>query len=169
MRNATIGVFLILCAQNAFSTEFFRWVDKAGVVHYSDQSPTGSVQKLEQRTLDANVIDGQASYLVKDAVSKNPVILFGGDCGPLCANAKALLEKRGIPYALKDPQKNKSDAEALNALTGAMELPVIKIGKDTVKGFESNQWNGLLDEAGYPKTRMPGTHKADNKTTAKTN
>ena len=161
MRTSVAGVILILWMSNAFATEFYRWIDKAGAVHYSDQSPTGPVRKLEQRKLDANVIDGQASYLVKDAVKKNPVVLFGGDCGPLCANAKNLLEKRGIPYALKEPQKNKEDAEALNTLTGAMELPVIKIGKEMIKGFEPTQWNAMLDEAGYPKTRIPDGRKPE--------
>lgn len=158
MRKIAVGLFLI-CAGSAYGTDFYRWVDKAGAVHYSDQAPTERVKKLEQRKLDPNVIDGQTSYLLKDAASKNPVVLFGGDCGPLCANAKSLLEKRGIPYTLKDPQKNKADAEALNALTGAMELPVIKIGKDMIKGFEPAQWNTMLDEAGYPKSAIAGSGK----------
>ncbi|ARU32666.1 hypothetical protein CAP31_13885 [Sulfuriferula sp. AH1] len=160
LRNSLIGLLLI-CAGSADGTDFYRWVDKTGAVHYSDQAPTGHVSKLEQRKLNPNVIDGQASYLVKNAVSKNPVTLFGGDCGPLCANAKTLLEKRGIPYTLKDPQKSKADAEALNALTGAMELPVIQIGKATLKGFEPVRWSAMLDEAGYPKSSAAGAHKQD--------
>ena len=168
MRTSAVGLVLISLMGNSYATDFYRWVDKSGAVHYSDQSPTGPVRKLEQRKLDANVIDGQASYLVKDAAKKNPVILFGGDCGPLCANAKNLLEKRGIPYALKEPQKNKEDAEALNTLTGAMELPVIKIGKEMIKGFEPAQWNAMLDEAGYPKTRIPDGRKLEVQQSVKT-
>lgn len=160
LRKSLIGLLLI-CAGSAYGTDFYRWVDKTGAVHYSDQAPTGHVNKLEQRKLNPNVIDGQASYLVKNAASKNPVTLFGGDCGPLCSNAKTLLEKRGIPYTLKDPQKSKPDADALNALTGTMELPVLQVGKSTLKGFEPMRWNAMLDEAGYPKSSVTGARKQD--------
>lgn len=161
MYKTAAWVFLMFWIGCASATDFYRWVDMSGAVHYSDQAPIGAVKKLEQRKLLPNVIDGQESYLVKDASKKNPVVLYGGDCGPLCVNAKGLLEKRGIPYSLKDPQKNKADAEALNALTGALELPVIKIGKDMVKGFEPTQWNAMLDEAGYPKSIIPGGRKIE--------
>lgn len=160
LRKSVTGLLLI-CAGSAHGTDFYRWVDKTGSVHYSDQAPSGHVNKLEQRKLNPNVIEGQGSYLMKNAASKNPVTLFGGDCGPVCSNAKALLDKRGIPYALKDPQKNKADADALNALTGKMELPVLQIGTSTLKGFEPTRWNAMLDEAGYPKSSMPGTRKRE--------
>jgi glutaredoxin len=156
MKNLLLWLVLAIVVQQSNAGEVYRWVDNAGVVHYSDHAPSGSVKKLEQRKLETNVIDGQGSYVLKDAATKNPVILFAGDCGPLCINAKTLLEKRGIPYTLKDPQKSKADADALNVLTGAMDLPVLKIGTTPIKGFEPNRWNQMLDEAGYPKSKMPG-------------
>ncbi|MEQ1667088.1 MAG: glutaredoxin family protein [Sulfuriferula sp.] len=167
MKKILIMLPLAAVIFQANASEVYRWVDKAGAVHYSDQAPTSPVKKLEQRKLETNVIDGQGSYVMKDAATKNPVTLYAGDCGPLCANAKALLEKRGIPYAMKDPQNNKADADALNALTGAMELPVLKIGNNPIKGFEPTRWNQMLDEAGYPKTKTPGERKIEVKSEAK--
>ncbi len=163
MKRKLILLLSALFVQQVNAAEVYRWVDKAGAVHYSDQAPTSPVKKLEQRKLETNVIDGQGSYVMKDAATKNPVTLFAGDCGPLCASAKALLEKRGIPYAMKDPEKNKVDAEALNALTGTMELPVLKIGSNPIKGFEPTRWNQMLDEAGYPKSKMPGDRNVGKK------
>lgn len=168
MKNKLLLLVLAAVVQQANAGEVYRWVDNAGVVHYSDHAPTTHVRKLEQRKLETNVIDGQGSYVLKDAATKNPVLLFAGDCGPLCVNAKALLEKRGIPYAFKDPQKNKADADALVTLTGAMDLPVLKIGSTPIKGFEPNRWNQMLDEAGYPKTKMPGGRGIDSKSTEQT-
>lgn len=163
MKKKLIMVLLAAVSYQANAGEVYRWVDKVGAVHYSDQAPTSPVKKLEQRKLETNVIDGQGSYVMKDAATKNPVTLYAGDCGPLCANAKALLEKRGIPYVMKDPQKNKLDAESLNALTGALELPVLKIANNPIKGFEPARWNQMLDEAGYPKTKIPGDRKLEAK------
>ncbi|MHB8849402.1 MAG: glutaredoxin family protein, partial [Burkholderiales bacterium] len=147
--------------------DFYRWVDKDGVVNYSDETPTGLVTKLEERKMWANVIDGQPSYVLKMAVTKSPVTLYAGDCGPVCDSAVALLNKRGIPYAQKDPQTNKADAEALSKLLGGegLRLPVLLIGTRQIKGFESGTWNSALDKAGYPKTAMPGDVRAAHETT----
>lgn len=165
MKKQLLVLVLAVVVQQASAGEVYRWVDNSGSVHYSDHAPTSPVKKLEQRKLESNVIDGQGSYVTKDAAMKNPVILFAGDCGPLCVSAKALLDKRGIPYSLKDPQKNRADADALNALTGAMDLPVLKIGSTPIKGYEPTRWSQMLDEAGYPKTKIPGDRNVDNKPT----
>ncbi|MHB1678573.1 MAG: glutaredoxin family protein [Sulfuriferula sp.] len=170
MRRYIVCLFLALLLVNtAVAADFYRWVDKNGVVNYSDETPTEAVTQLEQRKMWANVIDGQPSYALKIAATKYPVILYAGDCGPLCANAVALLNKRGIPYALKDPQKNKADAEALSVLMGSgmMELPVLQIGAKQIKGFEPGRWNSVLDVAGYPKTAMPGDIRPEPKTATK--
>ena len=163
MRIHITGLLLLLFAANtAFSTTLYRWVDKNGVVNYGDQVPSDAVKHLEQKKLEANVIDGQPSYALAEAVSKHPVILFAGDCGPVCTDAQALLNKRGVPYTLKDPQKNRADATALHALMGGgpMALPVLKVGDDAIRGFEVTRWNAALDEAGYPKSPLPGDVKA---------
>lgn len=161
MTNKAVWLLMLLGSNSAFSTDYYRWIDKTGAVNYGDQAPSGPVIKIERIKLGSNVIDGQDSYVVKIATSKNPVILFSGDCGPLCANAKSLLDKRGVPYTLKDPQKNKTDAEALNELTGAMEIPAIKIGKEVIKGYQPAQWNSKLDVAGYPKIILPALRKLE--------
>ncbi len=166
MRVDIAWIFLSLFLANAaIAADFYRWVDKNGVVNYSDETPTEAVSKLEQRKMWANVIDAQPSYALKMAVSKHPVTLYAGDCGPLCRNAQALLNRRGIPYALKDPQKNKADADALAALmgNGTMELPVLQIGTEQIKGYEPMRWNTVLDGAGYPLTPMPGDVKTESK------
>ncbi|NOT16767.1 MAG: glutaredoxin family protein [Sulfuriferula sp.] len=159
MKQVWIAALALVTFQLAHAGEVYRWVDNAGVVHYSDHAPANAVKKLEQRKLESNVIDGQGSYVTKDAATKNPVTLYAGDCGPLCVNAKNLLDKRGIPYAYKDPAKNKEDNFALEKLINGHELPVLKIGTNVVKGWEPNRWNQLLDEAGYPKTDISGGRK----------
>lgn len=152
------GVLALLLVNSVMAADFYRWVDKDGVVNYSDETPTEVVTKLEQKKMWANVIDGQPSYALKMAATRSPVTLYAGECGPVCDSAVALLNKRGIPYAQKDPQTNKADAEALSKLMGgaALQLPVLLIGTRQIKGFETGLWNAALDKAGYPKTAMPG-------------
>jgi hypothetical protein len=45
--------------------------------------------------------------------------------------------------------------EELKKLTGgALEVPVLRVGRDTMRGFEEGRWNTSLDAAGYPQTAM---------------
>lgn len=161
------GVLALLLVNSVMAADFYRWVDKDGVVNYSDETPTDVVTKLEQKKIWANVIDGQPSYALKVAATRSPVTLYAGDCGPVCDSAVALLNKRGIPYAQKDPQTNKADAEALSKLMdgAALQLPVLLIGTRQIKGFETGRWNAALDKAGYPKTAMPGDVRPAHETT----
>jgi hypothetical protein len=45
--------------------------------------------------------------------------------------------------------------EELKKLTGgALQVPVIRIGQDTLTVFEEDEWNTYLDAAGYPRTAL---------------
>ncbi len=162
MRKGMGMLMACVFATPAIAADVYRWVDQNGVVNYSDQLPIGIARNFQQKQIYANVIDAQPSYSMVTASHKHPVVLFGGDCGPLCGNARALLEKRGIPYTLKDPQKSRQDAVELNRLTGGMNLPVLRIGDQIFKGFEAEKWNEALDHADYPRTPIPhdGLHAA---------
>jgi glutaredoxin len=155
MRKLAASMVFLLCASSVYAAQVYRWVDKSGHVQYSDQPPPPDVKKSEQRTIGNNVIDGQVSYPLQQAVAKNPVVLYTSECGIPCKDARKLLEKRGIPYTAKDPQNNKSDADGLMKLVGVMEVPVLKVGDKHVKGFDPNRWNTVLDEGGYPKSNPP--------------
>ena len=60
--------------------------------------------------------------------------------------------KRGIPFSSKNPESSPADADALKKLIGALEVPVLVVGKSPVKGFEAGSWDAALDSAGYPRT-----------------
>jgi len=155
MRKLAASMVLLVCATSVYASQVYRWVDKNGHVQYSDQPPPAGVKKSEQRTIGSNVIDGQVSYPLQQAMAKNPVALYAGDCGMLCDEARKLLDKRGIPYTAKDPQNRKPDADELMSLIGVMEVPALKVGNRHIKGFDANRWNTMLDEAGYPKSNPP--------------
>ncbi|BBP02617.1 hypothetical protein TPL01_00490 [Sulfuriferula plumbiphila] len=155
MRKLAASMVLLLCATSVYASQVYRWVDKNGHVQYSDQPPPAGVKKSEQRTIGGNVIDGQDSYPLRQAMAKNPVALYAGECGVLCDEARKLLDKRGIPYAARDPQNRKPDADELMSLIGVMEVPVLKVGNKPIKGFDAGRWNTALDEAGYPKSNTP--------------
>ena len=81
-----------------------------------------------------------------------PVTLYSADqCGDPCSKAAALLSHRGVPFTQKDA-RDAAVAEELKGLNGGkLEVPVMKLGSQVVRGYEENTWNSALDAAGYPK------------------
>ena len=155
-------LIVMLCSLmtvSAQATEMYRWTDQNGVVNYSNEPPPGHVQGVKKTDIIPNVIDGQDSYNLKMSMKKSPVVLFSGDCGATCLEAKALLDKRGIPYTLRDPNKDKTVAAALGEPSDHIHLPDLKVGNHLLKGFEIKQWNDALDAAQYSRHPIPGDQR----------
>lgn len=151
------GLLILLLFTSTFihAGELYRWVDAQGGVHYSDQPPPPSAKQLTKVKGKGNVVDvDKESFETRTAREKNPVTLYSTACGPVCDKAKDHLAQRGIPYTLKDPSKEPEIAVELKKLAGAMEVPVILVGKTHQKGFDRSSWDSLLDTAGYPKTAL---------------
>ena len=144
----------------------YRWVDKDGTVQYSDTPPPANARSSQQKRLGSGTtVDEQVPYAVQMAIQRNPVSVFITVCGDPCSGARALLAKRGIPYTEYDPENNRADAEALKKLVGGLQVPVLVVGENSIKGFEETSWNSALDAGGYPRTspftRAPAPKKSE--------
>ena len=148
------GFFALVLALSTMANaqEIFRWVDKDGKVHYGDiLPPPAEVKNVQTKKLSERVIEQQAvPYVVLTAMKNNPVTLYANNCGEACTDARALLAKRGIPFADKNPASDPEAAAALKALVGALQVPTIAIGASNLQGFEQGSWNAALTAAGYP-------------------
>lgn len=141
---------------NSAAQALYRWVDKNGKVQYSDMPPPSDVKNSQQKRLGDNLIEQDTlSYALKIAVQNNPVTLYANNCGSGCDQARALLNKRGIPFVDRDPQKDEEAAKALVALVGALDVPTITIGSTKLSGFTEDAWNSALDSARYPRNSPP--------------
>lgn len=156
IRPSVIGGILalsLLLATAANAQEIFRWVDKDGKVHYGDTlPPPAEVKTIQTKKLQDSVVEQEAiPYGVSVAMKNNPVTLYANNCGDACTSAKALLAKRGIPFTEKNPESDAAAAAALKALAGALQVPTILIGSNSLQGFEEERWNAALNAAGYPR------------------
>ena len=143
----------VVALGTAHAAEVYRWVDQDGKVVYSDVPPPPGAKNAELRRLDRNAVEvDKTSFATRDAAKKNPVTLYANNCGEPCDNARKFLAKRGIPFSSKNPESSQADADALKKLIGALEVPVLVVGKSPVKGFEASSWDAALDSAGYPKS-----------------
>jgi glutaredoxin len=141
-------------------TSVYKWTDADGKVHFSDTPPPPQASKnvTQQRLGGGTVETSQLPYATQQAMKNSPVTLYTApQCGDPCAQGRALLSGRGIPYTERDAQGNRADAEQVKKLIGALQVPVLLIGNDPLKGYDSGSWNSALDTAGYPRTRLPGT------------
>lgn len=147
--------FLLIASPLLHAGDLYRWVDGAGNVVYSDQPPPPSAKQSKKVSGKANVVEvDKESYESRQARQTNPVVLYISQCGPVCDQAREFLAKRGVPFTTKDPSKDPEIAVELKKLVGALEVPVIQIGRTHQKGFEPTSWDSILDIAGYPKAPL---------------
>ena len=145
-------LLLLFIAAPLSAAQLYRWVDAEGKVHYTDQPPDAKAKNVEQRRFGGNVIDtSELPYATREAVKKFPVTLYANDCGDPCNQAVQHLSKRGIPFVRKTI-KDEAEAEELKKLAGGLQVPMLLVGKKSLKGFQASDWDGALDAAGYPKS-----------------
>jgi glutaredoxin len=138
---------LLLLLPALAQAQMYRWIDESGKVHYSDQAPPSSARSVEKKSVPGNPsASPPLPYALQQAVRDFPVTLYTSETCEPCIQARELLNRRGVPY--KDV--NISDVDGLEKLTGATGVPVMTVGRETYKGFESGAYQAALDNAGYP-------------------
>jgi glutaredoxin len=147
------SVIFIAFSALAQGGALYRWVDSQGNVHYSDTPPPASAKQVEKKPMKGAAPEdaSQLPYATQMAARNFPVTLYTTDCGEACAKARSLLAKRGIPFAEKNAEQPADQEELSKLLGGQLEVPVLKVGSNVVRGYEESQWQSALDIAGYPR------------------
>ena len=152
----TIWIAIVCCllpALAAAQQQLFRYIDRDGRVVYTDTAPPADARSVQQKKLGGNFIEtSEAPYALQYAQQRNPVTLYAGPCGPICEQARGLLNRRGVPFREVDVTQP-GEMPKLKLLTGDQQVPVLTIGSTTLlRGFEEGGWQAALDQAAYPKT-----------------
>ena len=150
-----LGLCLCLVASSVLAQTTYRWVDEKGKVHYTDTPPPKTAKNVKEKKLNANVIEGDDPYALREAMKNAPITLYvAKECGDPCVKAKAYLVKRGLPYTEKE-LKSEAEILALTKLTGNRDVPALTVGATVQSGFAEELWASHLDKAGYPKNLTP--------------
>jgi glutaredoxin len=145
-------LFLLLLVAAAPALAQYKWIDSNGRVMYGDNPPRDAknVEKLGIGAPDDNDPLRGAGFELRRAAQSHPVVLYTtADCAP-CDSARQLLRARGVPYSEKTVG-TQADIDALRNLGGGNQVPVLVVGRQMQKMFETNAWHALLDAAGYPR------------------
>lgn len=135
--------------------QVYRWVDDKGQVHYSDRVPLSGAKNLQKQSMPS--VQGSSPplpYALQLAVGNFPVTLYTSPiCKEVCAGARELLNTRGVPYR-EVTVADAADLAQLKKLSGDTSVPVMTMGREVYKGFDSGIYNEALDSAGYPATSL---------------
>jgi glutaredoxin len=150
---ATLLALGLAIAFMAQAQQLYRWVDKDGHVHYTQQPPPREAAKsVESRRLSGSVVEAPKPYALEQATKNYPVTLYTSDsCKEGCVEARELLKTRGIPFkevAVGDV----STFEQLKKVTGDNKVPALTVGTDVRHGFDESAYHAALDAAGYPRS-----------------
>lgn len=142
---------LVLAAQSV-TAEIYRWKDKDGRVHYSDNPPADA--GAQPARLHNNSIDVEKlSFEMRKAVKAFPLTLYTAEsCGAPCSQAVTWLKQQGVPYSTQNV-KTQDEITALQKITGktSTTLPTLTVGTQVLEAFEAGAWGSALENAGYPK------------------
>ena len=148
-----IAIIAIFLSASAAQAQLYRWIDENGRVRYSDTPPPASAKGVEKKQFGGGASEPSAPYATQRAMREYPVVLYTvPDCDKFCADARAFLEKRGIPYGEVVVRSNEQIEEMRRKLGGKNQVPALMVGADGLSGFEAAAWNSALDRAGYPSS-----------------
>lgn len=150
---------LIMLFSASVHAQLYKSVGPDGKITYSD-TPPAKAAKVETKPIGAG---GPSTtglpFELAEAVKGNPVTLYTTkNCVP-CEDGKALLSERGIPFSEKTVN-TAPDMEKFKSISSDGQLPVLTIGRNKERGFESTAWNNALTAAGYPASnKLPKTYR----------
>ena len=147
---------LLICFFFAHSSNagIYKWVDKDGGIHYSQQKPVDiSVEEMHIKSYKNVVIEdvqektNSKTYTANKIQSiKRPkkVVMYSAEWCGICKKAKKYFKKNNIRYTNYDIDKNKS-AKARYKKMGAKGVPVIFIGKRRMNGFSIDGFKSVYE------------------------
>ena len=163
-RKALLALLPLALAAGVQAQQVYRVVGPDGRVTFSDRPAGQPVDSTAARPAapagPAQGVDLAAlPYDLRQVAQRYPVTLYTGqECAP-CAEARALLRGRGVPFVEKTVT-TAADAQALGRVGGSTSLPFATIGGQALQGFSSVEWTQYIDLAGYPKqSQLPAGYR----------
>lgn len=148
---------LMFVASSAAQQQLYRYTEPDGRIVYTDRAPPANAKNAQSKRIGANFIEtNELTYQAQQATERFPVTLYTFDCGEVCHNAEALLNRRGVPFSTVNVQETEGQTRLQLLTGGELQAPVLTVGDKLIaKGYSETRWQAMLDQAGYPKTPAP--------------
>ena len=148
-------VTLLLAAAMPALAQQYRWTDEKGQTRVTDTPPPPGARDVRRidKPLPAPgpASNQQLPFELQRLQKEFPVSLYTAPiCKDPCALARALLNKRGIPFT-EIQVWNVETLEELKQAAGNDSVPALRVGRSVQAGFDPGRYDALLDSAGYPQ------------------
>ena len=154
-QSATALLVALVCGATPVAADkLYKWMDKAGNIHYTQQPPPAQAKAQEHRKFGDKPADPGLSYSLQLAVKEFPATIYMADGAEVCAKAMAHLKQRGVPFTSKNVREPANGEELKALIGGKLEIPILKLGTQVLRGYDVGQWDTALDAAGYPAARV---------------
>jgi len=158
-----LTIMALLLSFNIFAqTTTYRWTDPAtGMTVFSDHPPPPGMKDVKE---DARAFSSEPvmPYATRRAAEMHPVTLVTSkNCEVCCVRGRALLKKRAIPYSDKAIETQEEYEATKKELGTEVSIPTLRVGRQSISGFNEASWNSLLDLAGYPNNAARITPPAE--------
>lgn len=153
------GIAIMLACATPVMAQLYKSIGPDGKVTYSDVPPQTKNARVERKNLGGSAAsDANLPFEVAQAVRNAPVTLYtGASCAP-CDEARSWLKQQGVPFSEKTVASN-DDQTKLKQVGGELSLPLILVGRNKQRGFESGPLRAALSAAGYPESnKLPSNY-----------
>lgn len=138
-------LLLLLTAASAASADIYKWKDKDGVVHFSDNATgQGKAEKVEVKVVTYTHVTYQKLKAAASGAGAKSVVLYGTSWCGYCKKARAHFRSRNIAFTDLDIETDAS-AKALFEALGGRGVPVILVGDTRINGFSQPVFDGIYD------------------------
>jgi len=161
----TVLATALCLAAFAASAQVYRWTDEKGRVHVTDTPPPVSARNVRKSgdapAKEAPQASTQEPFVLQKARTSYPITLYTAPGCDACAEARKLLNARGVPFS-EVSVTEEAQIQELKKAVGSALVPAIVIGSTAQRGFDPGTYHGLLDAAGYPATgTLPPRNQAE--------
>lgn len=143
---------LVTLPVDATAVTIMECRDADGSLSYRDACPPDST-RIGIKRLGGSSAPQRSS--LEEIAKAHPVVLYVVTDCESCDLVRLMLDKRGIPYAERDVERDVSLQHQLRELSGAARVPTVLIGGEALPGFDRILLQQRLSEAGYPMESVP--------------
>ena len=153
MKRLVLAAVILGCIAGTASAQLYKWIDENGRTRYTD-TPPPNAKGAQKKNYNSGATESAVPYATQRAIREFPVVLYTApECAKPCADARALLDRRGVPYREIVTRSN-ADIETMRKATGQNQVPALLVGPEAIGGFEAGRWTAALNLAGYPSSAV---------------
>lgn len=150
---ASSSLLVLLClliSLNAEAVKLYKWVDEDGKVSYQDQPP--ETDDYEEKTINTQgaSLDKDPDFAMSTAAVTTPVFFYAVNKCESCDLMRLFLEHHKIPFTEKNVQGDPAVQKELIDIAGALRVPLLQVGENSVDGFSRSAMADLLKSYNYP-------------------